>query len=296
MKFKRIHIIINPASGNEEPILSYLNKAFHDTDIEWEVFITKHENDAALFAQQSIGKVDLIAVYGGDGSISEVAKAMMGKETPMAIIPGGTANVMSKELNIPQATEAAIELLKNHNCEIVEMDMAKVNDDLAIIRVNLGIMADMVIEASRELKDKIGQLAYGITALQTMAKADTIKYKMKIDGIEFIEEGVALTVTNCGSIGIGNFMFSPDISITDGHLDVILLNHTDLMSLLKIAGTTLLNTESGVLKHWKCKEIEITLEQNQKYILDDKEKEAQYLHITVIPSALKVVVPKTKAD
>ncbi|MDQ3141342.1 MAG: diacylglycerol kinase family lipid kinase [Bacteroidota bacterium] len=291
MKFKKIHIIINPAAGQEEPILSYINKAFLDSGIDWEVSITKQDNDASTFAKQWVDKVDVIAVYGGDGSISEVARVLKGKNTPMAIIPGGTANVISKELGIPQNTLEAIELLKGANSEVITVDMATNNGELFLIRVNLGIMADMVMEASRELKDKLGQLAYGITAIQTMLKSDPMVYKMKIDNQEVVEEGVALTITNCGNIGVGDYSFAPDISIEDGFLDVILLQQADLMSVLKIAGTTLMKTESEVLMHWKCKEIEISLDATQKFILDDFERETNFLHIKVLPNVLKVIVP-----
>ncbi len=291
MKFKKIHIIINPASGQDEPILSYLNQAFGDTGIEWDVSITKKDTDAATLAQSLIGKVDVIAVYGGDGSVSEVAQVLRGQATPLAIIPGGTANVVSKELGIPQNTIEAISLLKQDTAEVVSIDMGMVNEEPFMIRVNLGIMADMIVEADRELKNKVGQLAYGITALQTMIKSEPSKYTMTIDGQPVTEEGVALTVTNCGSIGIGNYSFLPDISIHDGLLDVLLLRQAKLGTVLRLAGTTLLQTDSEVLKHWKCREIRITLDHSQKAILDDCEKEVQSLHIQVLPGALNVVVP-----
>ena len=137
--------------------------------------------------------------------------------------------------------------------------MATANDNLFMIRMNLGIMADMVIDATSEMKNRVGQLAYGIAGMQSIMKTEPISYKMKIDGREIVEEGVALTVTNCGNIGIEDYSFLPDISIHDGLLDVILLNHADLMSIVRIAGTTLMKTESEVLKHWKCKEFEISL-------------------------------------
>jgi diacylglycerol kinase (ATP) len=294
MKFKSIHIIINPESGHYEPILSYLNDAFYGSDIKWETSIMKDENDAKCFAQQWLGKVDVIAVYGGDGSISEVAQILKGSNTPLAIIPGGTANVISKELGIPQNAIEAIQLLKSFNTECIQMDMATANDNLFIIRMNIGIMADMVINASNELKNMVGQLAYGITGIQAIIKTEPIQYKMKIDGCEISEEGVALTVTNCGNIGIEDYSFLPDISINDGFLDVILLNNADLMSILKIAGTTLMKTESEVLKHWKCKEFEISFDTPQKIILDDFKIEAKNIHIKVIPNALKVIVPLKK--
>ena len=238
--------------------------------------------------------MDVIAVYGGDGSISEVAKVLKGSNTPLAIIPGGTANVISKELGIPQNSIEAIELLKSFNTECILMDMATANDNLFMIRMNLGIMADMVIDATSEMKNRVGQLAYGIAGMQSIMKTEPISYKMKIDGREIVEEGVALTVTNCGNIGIEDYSFLPDISIHDGFFDVILLNHADLMSILRITGTTLLKTESEVLKHWKCKEFEITFDTPQKFILDDIAMEAKNFHIKVIPNALKVIVPLKK--
>lgn len=292
MPFKKIHFIINPAAGQQEPVLSYLNSAFTDSDIEWEISVTKKADDAPEIARELVGKTDLVAVYGGDGSVAQVAGVLRGTETPMAIIPGGTANVVSKELGIPQTTPQALELLRTDAYEVIRMDMAEVNQIPFLIRVNFGIMADMVTHASRELKDKVGQLAYGITALKTMAAAEPVSYRMIIDGEEVIKSGVALTVTNCGSIGIGNYSFLPDISVTDGYLDVLLLQDAGLLSVLKVTGTTLLQSASEVVLHWPCREVKIFLSQPESCIVDDFEHTAHSLHIRVLPGILKVVVPK----
>ena len=292
MPFKTIHFIINPASGQQEPILSYLNSAFADTGIDWDISVTKKADDAPRIAGELVGKTDLVAVYGGDGSVAQVAQVLRGTGTPMAIIPGGTANVVSKELGIPQPTPQALELLKGDAFEVIQMDMAEVNGLPFLIRVNFGIMADMVIEASRELKDKVGQLAYGITALKTLAASQPVSYRMIIDGAEIVQSGVALTVTNCGSIGIGNYSFLPDISVTDGYLDVLLLQEASLLSVLKVTGTTLLQTGSEVVLHWPCREVKILFAQPEACIVDDFEHTAQSLHIRVLPGMLKVVVPK----
>ncbi len=293
MKFNKIHLIINPAAGNEEPILSYLNSAFQDTGIAWEVSITKAEGDATTVAASLIGKVDAIAVYGGDGSVAEVAKALNGFMTPMAIIPGGTANVLSKELGIPQDSKEAIALLSSGHCKAITIDAAIANHELFLIRVNLGIMAHMVLEASRELKDKVGQLAYGITAVKTLIHSESISYRLLIDGVEVNSEGVALTVTNCGSIGIGDYSFLPDIKTNDGKLDVILMRKANLLSVLRLAGSTLMQTDSEVLQHWQCKEIEIRSGEAQSYILDDCERTSNNISIKILPGALKIIVPES---
>lgn len=296
MHFKNIHLIINPSAGQQEPILSYINTAFQNKDVTWEVLVTKNEQDAANMAQALIGKTDLIAVYGGDGTVSQVAKVLSRKPTPLAIIPGGTANVVAKELAIPQNTLQALELLTGGDTEVISVDLGEVNGEPFIIRVNFGIMADMVLEADRELKDKVGQFAYGITALQTMIKSAPIPYEMVIDGEKVTEEGVALTITNCGSIGIGNYSFLPQISIRDGYLDVLLLKQANLLSVLRLTGTTLMQTDSQVLQHWRCKHVQISLDNPQKIILDDAPVEAQVFTIKIVPNALKIVVPLSQSS
>lgn len=295
MDFKKVHIIINPASGKEEPILSYLNKAFINSGTHWEIIVTQPPgNDAFTIAEKLIGKTDLIIVYGGDGSVSEVARALHNSETPMAIIPGGTANVMSKELGIPQDSVDAINLIIAGNYEAVEIDMGLANNVPFLLRINLGIMADMVLHATQQLKDSFGQLAYGVTAIETLISAEPVPYKLIIDEKEYTEEGVALTVTNAGSIGISDFSLLPHMSVTDGFLDVILMHDADLFSVLRVAGSTLFQTESGVLKHWRCKEVSLIMPNKVKYVADDSEKQDSEIHIKISPKALKVLVPKHK--
>lgn len=291
MKIKHIHFIINPAAGSEAPILTDINKVFCESGITWDVSITKKDGDAYKFANSFKGKSDIVAVYGGDGSLTEVAGALYGSITPMAIIPGGTANVTAKELNIPLSAADALGLLKGSDSKVIKIDMGMANGEPFLIRINLGIMADMIIRADRELKDSMGQLAYGITAIKSIAQMEPVNYKLLIDGEEVNESAVALTITNAGSLGIGSMGLLPGISITDGLLDVILLNDSSIMSILSVAGSTFLQNNSDVLKHWQCKEVEISSDHLMPYIHDDVQKEAKKLHIKMMPEALKIIVP-----
>ncbi len=291
MQFKRIHFIINPAAGREEAILSFINRVFAGSGVEWDVSVTRVGRDAADIAVGLVGKTDLVAVYGGDGSVTDVARALYSTGMPMAIIPGGTANVSAKELGLPQDSVDALELLLRDDIELKAVDMGMVNGKPFLLRVNLGIMADMVLQADRDLKDNFGQLAYGVAGLITYANAAPHLYKLLIDGVAIEEDGVALTVTNSGNIGIGDFGLQPGISVTDGLLDVLLLNTADFTSFIKIAGSALLSMETDAIKHWQCKQVQITLEAGQQYICDDCEESASVLDIHVVPGAINIVVP-----
>lgn len=288
---RKIDIIINPAAETKDPILSLINKVLSESDIEWQIHITKTEGEAFTIAESLAGKTDLLAVYGGDGTVMEVARALHKTDTPMAILPGGTANVVAKELNLPMDMEEALQLMKAPENSIREIDMGLVNGCPFLIRVNLGILADMVTEASPEMKETWGQLAYGITAFKTMQQEGKT-FRLTIDGEELIQEAVALTVTNVGNIGKKGYAFLPGISVTDGLLDVIALDKADFTSILKVTGSMLFQTDSNVLKHWKAKEITIHLDQQDSFLCDDTQRTATDLHIQVSPKSLKVLVNK----
>ncbi|MEJ7558657.1 MAG: diacylglycerol kinase family protein [Pedobacter sp.] len=294
MEIKHITFIINPASGKQEPILSLINTAMEQFDNHWEVEVTTRNRSASEIAAALIGKTDVVIVYGGDGTVTEVAAVLQGTDMLMGILPGGTANVMAKELGIPLDSTQALNILKEGAYQCRDIDMGLVNGTPFLLRVNLGIMADMVLDANRELKEKVGQLAYGITAMKTVANADPINYRMVIDGDVIEQSGVSLTVTNSGNIGIGDYALQPDISISDGFLDVLLMKDTSLLSMFKIASSTLLQTETEALLHYKCREVIIMTDQQQRFICDDHEEQGSELKISVLPSAIKILTPKTK--
>ncbi len=292
MKYKNIHFIINPAAGNEVPILSYINKVFCDTDITWDVSITKKDKPIVDIVNSLKGKdIDIIAVYGGDGSVTEVAAALCGSDTPMAIIPGGTANVMAKELGLPLTAPGALQLLVGNNTRTEHLDMGTMNGKPFLLRVNLGIMADMILKVDSTQKNTFGQMAYGISALKTMVDTQPVKYTLTIDGERIETSGVSLTVTNAGNAGMGQFVLQQGISITDGMLDVLLLPNADLTTILKVAGNTVMSNDTDVVKHWQCKNVTIEMEQEQHFICDDHEETASLIAIKILPASLKILVP-----
>jgi YegS/Rv2252/BmrU family lipid kinase len=291
MKLKHIHFIINPASAKAEPVLSLIYKALKNTKVDWDVSLTKKKLDAGMIAKKLIGRTDLVAVYGGDGCVTSVAAALQGSKTPLAIIPGGTANVMAKELGVPLDTAEALAVLLAGNHKQKRVDMGLVNGEPFLLRVNLGIMAAMVLEAGRELKNSIGQLAYGVSTLKTVAEAEPVIYGLKIDGRKLAVSGVALTVTNSGHLGIADLALQPGISVTDGWLDVLLMKDNDVLSVLKVAGSALLQNKSETLEHWRAKKVVIALDKPYAFICDDAKRKAKKLKIEIVPKSLNVLVP-----
>ena len=89
--YERIHVVVNPASGQNEPILNVLNDVFRQFDVDWTISITHKSGDATDQARQAIADgAQLVAGYGGDGTQQEIASAVVGTGIPMGVLPGGT--------------------------------------------------------------------------------------------------------------------------------------------------------------------------------------------------------------
>ena len=98
--YRRVHVVVNPASGKDEPILNVLNDVFRTHGVDWDISITKGYGDATRQARAAIAAgVDLVAGYGGDGTQHEIANAVLaaaaetGTLTPMAILRKGRRHV-----------------------------------------------------------------------------------------------------------------------------------------------------------------------------------------------------------
>src|SRR3712207_2296246 len=150
---KRIQVIINPTAGQDQAILGVLNRVFHEAGVTWDVSITNKAGDARRFAREAAeAGVDVVAAYGGDGTVMEVASGLVGTTCPLAIFPGGTANVMSLELGISSDLAEASAMVCSDQCAVVPIDMGQLGDEqFFILRVGTGLEADMVEGADREL-------------------------------------------------------------------------------------------------------------------------------------------------
>ena len=130
MKLNNITIIINPASGKNEPILNPINDVFYKTGINWDVKITKKFGDAEYFTKNAIArKTDLIVGYGGDGTQHELANGILTSNNPatlMAILPGGTGNGFGTGLGIPHDLKEALEIIVKSD-KVKKVDVMKVS-------------------------------------------------------------------------------------------------------------------------------------------------------------------------
>jgi YegS/Rv2252/BmrU family lipid kinase len=297
---QRIHIIINPASGQDRPVLSILNDVFHPSGIEWEVRVTKEAGDAYRYAREALAAgVDVVGAYGGDGTVMEVASALVDTPTPLAIFPGGTANVMSVELGVPSDPAEACALVTGGRGLVRTIDVGEYDRHIFLTRVGMGLESNVIEKTARDQKDRMGWLAYALNTVRELRDPQVSRYRLTLDGEQVDTEGLICVIANSGIItpnsgvpGRAVLSFAPGISVGDGVLDVVVIRAADLGSLLAVAASLVAGNENAEpLLHWKAREVLVEADPPQTVQLDGEILDMTPVHARIRPNALRVIVP-----
>lgn len=289
--YRKVIVIINPASGQDRPILGTMNRVFHNAGVDWDVRITKNAGDARRFAQEAVAAgVDAVGVYGGDGTVMEVANGLLGSDVPLAIFPGGTANVMSLELGIPGDLAEATALVCSEESFVRQVDVGQVGNHHFLLRVGIGFEADVMNRTDREAKSRLGTLAYLLTGLQALGDRKVARYRLTLDGEQVEAEGISLMIANSGNMGLPNVTFTRNVDVSDGLLDIIVIRNTDVGSLLQVAASAV--GLSDPLQHWQAKHVIVESDPTQDVICDGEPLNPTPVEVRILPQALRIIVPR----
>jgi YegS/Rv2252/BmrU family lipid kinase len=292
---RKIHVVINPASGRPKPILHYLNRIFNQAEVDWDISLTKARGDAERFARQAAEDgVDIVAAYGGDGTVMEVAQGLLSSPVPLAILPGGSANLMSVELGIPKELEKAAEIAADPDSPTRQVDVGLAGENYFLLRVGTGFAARKVAYADRSLKNRFGVLAYSVAAVKSIKDTKSAHYRITLDGKQIEADGVTCLIDNAGNMGIQGFQPAKEIRVDDGLLDVLLLGSKGLGNLVS-SGAALLDADKRdlLIEHWQARQIRIEVDPPQPVQVDGEMVDDTPISAEVLPGALKVIVPKS---
>jgi YegS/Rv2252/BmrU family lipid kinase len=296
---KHIHIVVNPASGKNEPILNTVNDVFGPAGVSWSVSVTNAYGDAAKQAREAAESgANIVVAYGGDGTVMEVVNGLLGTSVPMGILPGGTGNVLSIEVGIPQTLAEAAKAIVSENNVVRQIDVGQCDaadwdeSRYFLLRIASGFDAQRINMTSRELRDKYGRMAYFIGALQAVPESKSVRYTFTLDGEDVEVEGFTCLVENAGNMGIPGVSLASDVSISDGLLDVFCVYNLDFNSLtsaVKSITNQPLDPES--FQHWRASEITIDSEPPQPIVGDGEKWGETPVTVKVLPGAIGVIAP-----
>lgn len=306
---RRVVVIINPASGKDQPVLATLSDALGEAGRKWAARVTTGEGDALRYACEARdGGAERVLVYGGDGTVSAVASGLAGGDSVLAILPGGTGNAVAQELGIPTDLRAAVALALDPEARVAPVDALRVGDRRFLLRIGIGADALAVTGADREAKDRLGWLAYLSSALERVSEVELARFELDIDGRQVTLSACALILANIGRMGRAGMHLSHDIDPLDGMMDVLVVRGVDAASLLSvgasmvgITGATELpeglpgeqeaELEDARLYHWRARRVSVRAEPDQPVHGDGDEIECTPLEVELEEGAVRLVLP-----
>ncbi len=290
--YKKIHVVVNPAAGKDEPILNVLNDVFHQYGVDWSVSITKKFGDATEQARQAAeAGADLVAGYGGDGTQHEIANGILGTNAVMGVLPGGTGNGFATELGTPKELKPAVELLCT-STTLRNIDVVKMGDAYFVQRLYIGIEPEE--QTSREDKNKYGTFAYAINTYKQGKSAveNHVQYRVTTDGEVSEFPAMKLYVINAAKAGTGISITGGYSKPDDGLVDVFILDLHNLKTLSSATERMLHINRSGANNFIKrAKEVTIETIPDQPVWTDGEYIGRTPVSMKVVPGALRVVVP-----
>lgn len=218
---KKIVWIVNPASrpGKVKRSIPAVTDYLKSRGLDVEVALTERAGDPIPIAMDAAERADAILVAGGDGTVSEILNALIGKPVPLGLIPLGTTNVFARELGIPFDPVAAARAFVEGTPR--KYDLGRLEDKHFLIMASYGFDGFSVRHTSLRLKKVIGRYSYPVTGLFGMPF-------FKSRPIEIIPENesrdpviASFVVFSNAKRYAGEFKAAPGADMRDGLLDVV---------------------------------------------------------------------------
>ncbi|NER83503.1 MAG: methylglyoxal synthase [Leptolyngbya sp. SIO1D8] len=291
------HLIFNPVSGQGNPDQELaLIRRLLEPQVQLTVVLTAEDKDPAEQVKEAIAAgTDLVIASGGDGTISTVAGSVMETDIPLGVIPRGTANAFAAALGIPSGIQEACEIILAGTTRVV--DAARCNGKPLILLAGIGFEAEIVDRASRELKNRLGVLAYLLAGVQQFHEQTAFKAVIDIEGELTEVETSAITVANAAPATSVLAQGFGQVLVDDGLLDVTITTPQSrlqsLNTLTSLFTAALVNapTDREDIIRLRTKQLSITTDSAQKLVIDGEIIAAEAVELECIPDALTVLAP-----
>jgi diacylglycerol kinase (ATP) len=235
--------------------------------------------------------VELLFIWGGDGSVQACIDAVGKAPVTLAILPAGTANLFARNLGIPVDLEKAVKTGLYGRRR--RLDVGTVNGERFGTMAGTGFDAVMIRDADSGLKDRLGRFGYVVAGIRGVGR-DAVQARVEVDGMAWFKgPATCVLVGNMGDV-LGGISVFPDALPDDGRLDVGIITADSVVDWARTLGRTLVGhpATSPFIKTTTATRIDVRLKKKLPYELDGGARPGvKSLRFRVHPAAITVCVP-----
>jgi YegS/Rv2252/BmrU family lipid kinase len=289
----KLLFIINPVSGgkSKENWETRIKEYFKDLPHTVEIFLLGGEHDADSIRHYiSSLKPDRVIAVGGDGTIKAVAEHLIGSDISLGIVPGGSANGMAKELDLPPDLEKNLDIILNGQPK--KMDVIKINDEeISIHLSDIGLNA-LLIKYFEKNKGR-GKWGYFKAIFRTMWDKQLMDVHIEGNGVDERRKAFMIVLANASKYGTGA-LINPKGDLYDGEFELIIVQRLALIELIKmlVQHRQLNPNKIDILK---VKEVTLTPSKKAYFQVDGEYRgKTAKIHARILPGQLTVMLPQAQ--
>ena len=230
---KKAVFIINLISGTSDKaaIPGLIDQYLDKTQFEYEIAVTQYAGHASeIAAKAKDDGVDVVVAIGGDGTVNEVARAIVHSSTALGIIPCGSGYGLARHLLLPLNVRKAIEVI--NRCEIRQLDYGIINDYPFFCTCGMGF--DAFVSMKFAEAGKRGPITYVENVLREGLKYKPETYTIEDESGTLQYKAFLISCANASQYG-NNAYIAPQASMSDGLMDVIIMEPFDVFEAPQIS-------------------------------------------------------------
>ncbi len=291
---RKVAFIHNPISGAgvKKEVIGYIERQMERyPDFQIEFYRTKAAGDACSAAMDYVARnFDIVVAIGGDGTVNEVAKGLVGSPVKLGIIPMGSGNGLARHLGIPLHYQEAVKIIFEGNS--IKIDAGRINDEYFFCTAGVGF--DAVVGEKFNASSTRGLVTYMEHCAKEYMKYEPQEYEIDMLGKKFRQKAFLITFANSSQWG-NNAFIAPNANISDGMMDVVIWRNSPMVTMPLITAELFLKRikYSEFVDTYRCKEVVIMREKEGVVQFDGESVVmGKEVRVSVLHNAVDVVVPK----
>jgi diacylglycerol kinase (ATP) len=298
---KQVLLIYNPVAGQDDAgaARQTIEERLKEKGWELDVYETTGEEVLAdVVRERSEQNVDLVIAAGGDGTVAGVASGLVNTKIPLAIIAGGSGNMVAQELKIPTDVDAAMDLVTGEH-EYRDIDALCLGSSYYFLTVSVGMSTRVMRDTKREQKRRFGFFAYVYNGLSTLSGIKLRHFRLDVDGRKLSGWASEIFIVNAGLLGLKAVREGLGIKPDDGKMEVCIVRSRTLVDLMGVLWNVLVVGEQNH-PELKCLDVKdyVRIETSEPTIVEgDGEIIGKTpLQLNLVKHAIRVVVPVASKD
>ncbi len=218
--------ILNPIAGRKKDpsfFAKLIDQFCRENKIEYILWKTERPGHGRILAEEALKKgFQCVVAIGGDGTINEIARALLFTQIPLGIIPKGSANGFAREFGIPLDPRQACEALLQSKS--ISIDAGKINEEYFFSVAGLGFDAQISYAYNQMQKGgRRGRLPYFTLGIKEYFSYVPSAMNLSFGGKERCLKPFLIAIANCKQYGIGA-KIAPKAIVNDGFLNLSIVH------------------------------------------------------------------------